>query len=255
MSNDGAVRTISINSPPWNLMSMEFIDELEQEVEVIAREGDIRAVLLTAEGNDNFSAGMDLKQLPDEIKRRGSARAVFDQRLNVIKAIETMGKPWVATLFGYCLGGGLELPLGCHFRLVAEEGAKIGLPELDLGVVPAWGGSARLTKLIGEQHALDMILRSKKISGLEAYRLGLVHEVWPIKSLKTEGLKLAQKLASQPAMAVQSMLNVIVGGQDKTLDELLENEKNAVQQNRESADAKEGRLAFLEKRKPIFNQN
>ena len=255
VSTDGAVRTISINSPPWNLMSMEFIDELENEIEVIARDRNIRAVLLTAEGDDNFSAGMDLKQLPNGIKNKGSARAVFDQRLKVIKSIETMGKPWVVTLFGYCLGGGLELPLGCHFRLGATEGAKIGLPEMDLGVVPAWGGSARLTKLIGEQHALDMILRSKKISGPEAYRLGLVHEVWPISSLKTEGMKIAQKLASQPAMAVQSMLDVIVGSQNKTLDELLENEKNAVQKNRESADAKEGRRAFLEKRRPIFNQD
>jgi enoyl-CoA hydratase len=91
---------------------------------------------------------------------------VFDQRLRVISAIEKMQKPWVATLFGYCLGGGLEIPLGCHFRLAATEKAQIGLPELDLGAVPAWGGSARLAKCVGEDHALDMILRAKKYPAL-----------------------------------------------------------------------------------------
>ena len=100
-----------------------------------------------------------------------------------------MGKPWIATLFGYCLGGGLEVPLGCHFRLAAANGAQIGLPEMDIGGVPAWGGSARLTKCVGEHHAIDMILRAKKISGPEAYRIGLVHEVHPIDELKAAAIK------------------------------------------------------------------
>jgi len=184
----------------------------------------------------------------------GSAEAVFAQRLRVIRSIETMGKPWVTTLFGYCLGGGLEIPLGCHFRLAAEEGAQIGLPELDLGAVPAWGGSARLTKCVGEHHALDMILRAKKISGPEALRIGLVHEVWPIDQLKDKALELAKSLAEMPAQAVKSMLNVIVDGREKTLGELIEAEKNAVRENRGTPDSQEGMRAFLEKRDPVFNQ-
>ncbi|MCS5583513.1 MAG: enoyl-CoA hydratase/isomerase family protein, partial [Pseudomonadales bacterium] len=170
-----AVKVISINDAPINRMSLAFMDMLEQEVASIAQDQSIRAVVLTAEGEKNFSVGMDLKQVPQGIEQMGSPEAVFEQRLRVIRAIETMGKPWVATLFGYCLGGGLELPLGCHFRLAAEDGAQIGLPELDLGAMPAWGGSARLTKRVGEQHALDMILRAKKISGPEALRIGLVN--------------------------------------------------------------------------------
>jgi enoyl-CoA hydratase/carnithine racemase len=251
----GAVARLTLNDPPFNRMSLNFMDELEQQVVDIANNNEIRSVLLTSAGEENFSVGMNLKQLPEGIERMGSAQAVFEQRLRVIRSIETMGKPWVATLFGYCLGGGLEIPLGCHFRLAAQENAQIGLPELDLGAVPAWGGSARLTKCVGEHHALDMILRAKKISGPEAFRIGLVHEVWPIEQLKEKALELAQTLSDMPAQAVKSMLNVIVDGREKTLTELIEAEKKAVLENRGTPDSQEGMRAFLEKRDPVFNQN
>ena len=251
----GAVARLTLNDPPFNRMSLNFMDELEQQVVNIADNSEIRSVLLTSAGEENFSVGMNLKQLPEGIERMGSAQAVFEQRLRVIRSIETMGKPWVATLFGYCLGGGLEIPLGCHFRLAAQENAQIGLPELDLGAVPAWGGSARLTKCVGEHHALDMILRAKKISGPEAFRIGLVHEVWPIEQLKEKALELAQTLSDMPAQAVKSMLNVIVDGREKTLTELIEAEKKAVLENRGTPDSQEGMRAFLEKREPVFNQN
>jgi len=254
LEQQDAVAIISINDAPRNRMTLEFIDELEQLVEKIAADSSIRAVVLTAEGNDNFSVGMNLKQLPQGIERMGSPDALFDQRLRVISAIETMGKPWIVTLFGYCLGGGLELPLGCHFRLAADEGARIGLPEMDLGTVPAWGGSARLSKCVGRDHALDMILRGKKITGPEAYRIGLVQEVWPLAELKDRAIELAQTLAAQPAMAVRSVLDVVVGSEDKTLEELLQVERAAVKRTLASADVQEGMQAFLEKRKPTFNR-
>ena len=251
----GAIKILSINDAPINRMSLAFMDELEAEVARIASDDSIRAVVLTCDGDKNFSVGMDLKQLPEGIKQKGSAEAVFNQRLNVIRSIETMGKPWVATLFGYCLGGGLELPLGCHFRLAAEEDAQIGLPELDLGAMPAWGGSARLTKCVGEAHAIDMILRAKKISGPEAYRIGLVHEVWSLAELKDRAIALAQELANAPASAVRAMLSVIVDGNDKPLPDLIAAEQAAVAANRGSADSREGMKAFIEKRQPVFNQS
>ena len=251
----GSVARLTLHDPPFNRMSLNFMDELEQQVVDIANNNEIRSVLLTSAGEENFSVGMNLKQLPEGIERMGSAQAVFEQRLRVIRSIETMGKPWVTTLFGYCLGGGLEIPLGCHFRLAAQENAQIGLPELDLGAVPAWGGSARLTKCVGEHHALDMILRAKKISGPEAFRIGLAHEVWPIGQLKEKALELAQTLSDMPAQAVRSMLKVIVDGREKTLIELIEAEKKAVLENRGTPDSQEGMRAFLEKRDPVFNQN
>ena len=224
-------------------------------VNKISVDSSIRAVVLTASGLDNFSVGMNLKQLPEGIERKGSRDALFDQRLSVIEKIENMNKPWIVTLFGYCLGGGLEIPLGCHFRLAASEDAQIGLPELDLGAVPAWGGSARLAKCVGEHHAMDMILRSKKISGKRALEIGLVHEVWPLENLKDAAIQLAKELANQPAKAVESMMKVLVNSSDRSLKELIEEERQAVKDNSGTKDSLEGMTAFLEKRKPIFNQD
>lgn len=254
LERQDAVAIIAINDAPLNRMTLDFIDQLEELVSDIAADASVRAVVLTGEGLDNFSVGMNLKQLPEGIQRMGSPEALFDQRLRVIAAIENMGKPWIATLFGYCLGGGLEVPLGCHFRLAADEGAQIGLPEMDLGTVPAWGGSARLSKCVGRNQALDMILRGKKISGPEALRIGLVHEVWPLAELKDRAVALARELAAQPALAVRGMLDLIVGSDDKDLDELLQAERKAVMQTMGTADQKEGIMAFLEKRNPVFNQ-
>lgn len=254
VERDGPIVVLTNNDAPYNRMSLDFMDQLEATVEEIAADDGVRAVVITAAGEEHFSVGMNLKQLPEGAKRMGSAEAVFDQRLRVIANIENMGKPWIATLYGYCLGGGLELPLGCHFRLAAEEGAQIGLPEMDLGAVPAWGGSARLSKCVGRAAALDMILRAKKVSGPEAYRIGLAHEVWPIGELKQKAIELAHELASQPRLAVKSMLEVIVGCEDKTLEELLAGERAAVLASRGTADSQEGMRAFMEKREPVFNR-
>ena len=250
-----AVAILTINDAPYNRMSLDFMDQLENMVNKISVDSSIRAVVLTASGLDNFSVGMNLKQLPEGVELKGSRDALFDQRLSVIEKIENMNKPWIVTLFGYCLGGGLEIPLGCHFRLAASEDAQIGLPELDLGAVPAWGGSARLAKCVGEHHAMDMILRSKKISGKRALEIGLVHEVWPLENLKDAAIQLANELANQPAKAVESMMKVLVNSSDRSLKELIEEERQAVKDNSGTKDSLEGMTAFLEKRKPIFNQD
>ncbi len=254
VEDNGPVRTLILNDAPRNRMSMAFMDALEAEIPRIAAQPKIRAVVIRGAGEENFSVGMDLKELPSGVQRMGSPDAVFDQRLRVLAAIETLEKPVIAVLYGYCLGGGLELPLACHFRVAAEKGAQIGLPELDLGAVPAWGGSARLTRMVGAHHALDMILRSKKLSGPEAYRIGLVHEVWPIEELFDGAHALAQELAAQPAQAVAGMLRCIVGAEERTLEENLAAERRAVKATSGTADQREGMMAFLEKRKPRFNQ-
>lgn len=252
---DDAVAVVSINDDPLNRMTLAYIDELEGIVEDIAADDAIRAFVITAEGTTNFSVGMNLKELGSGVEERGGTDAFFDQRLRIIGRIETMGKPSVATLFGYCLGGGLELPLGCTFRFAASEGAQIGLPEMDLGSVPAWGGSARLAKCVGRDRALDMILRAKKISGPEALAIGLVNEIWPVEELKDRAIGLAAELAAQPRIAVKALLDALHDAEDKTLDELLAAERRGVHATRGTPDSKEGMLAFLEKRKPVFNQS
>jgi enoyl-CoA hydratase len=250
--SDG-VAIISTNDDPLNRMSVGYIDLLEEVVDDIANDDAVRAFVITAEGTTNFSVGMNLKELGGAISERG-VDAFFDQRVQLISRIETMGKPSVATLFGHCLGGGLELTLGCTFRLAASEGASIGLPEMDLGTTPAWGGSARLAKCIGRNNALDMILRAKKISGPDALAIGLVTEVWPLGELKDRATALAAELAAQPRLAVRAMVDALHDSDDKTLDELLAAERAAVHATMGSPDATEGIMAFLEKRRPVFNK-
>ena len=248
------VATFSINDAPWNLMSVQYIDRLEEQLPDVLADDRIRAMVFTGEGLDHFSAGMDLKQLPEGVKRAGSPEAFFGQRHRVLDMIENGGTPAIATMFGYCLGGGLELPLACHFRIAAEEGARIGLPEMDLGSVPAWGGSARLPRAVGRTYALDMILRGRKIDGAEAYHIGLVTELLPVAEIKARAQAIGEELAAQPRQAVRSMLEVVVGHETKTLEQSMADEMSAVAVNNGTADAQEGIMAFLEKRKPIFNQ-
>ncbi len=250
----GAVVTLINNDPPRNRMSLAFMDELEEQIARLAADSSIRALVITGSGNEHFSVGMDLKQLPEGVKQKGSIEAVFDQRLRVLAAIENLEKPVIALMYGYCLGGGLELPLACHFRLAASEGAKIGLPEMDLGSVPAWGGTARLARCVGRDRALDMILRAKKISGPEALRIGLVHEIWPVAELRVRGEALAEELAAQPALAVAGVLRCVVGSGEASLEESLAEERRAVMATMGTPDQQEGMRAFLEKRKPHFNQ-
>ncbi len=252
---DDGVAIVSTNDDPLNRMTLDYVDRLEEVVEDIAADDSIRAFVVTAEGTTNFSVGMNLKQLPEGMQRAGSVDAFFDQRLRLISRIETMGKPSVATLFGYCLGAGIELPLGCTFRLAAADGAKIGLPEMDLGSTPAWGGSARLAKTVGRQRALDMILRAKMLSGPEALDIGLADEVWPLDELHDRAIDLAVELASQPRIAVRGVLEALHDAEHKTLEELLAAERAAVHATMGTADAREGMMAFLEKRDPVFNQS
>ena len=248
------VATFSINDAPWNLMSLEYIDRLEEQLPDVLADDTIRAMVFTAEGLDHFSAGMNLKQIPQGIKRAGSPEAFFGQRHRVLDMIENGGTPAIATLFGYCLGGGLELPLACHFRIAADTGARIGLPEMDLGSVPAWGGSARLPRTVGRAYALDMILRGRNVDGPEALRIGLVTEALPLADIKSRAQALGEELASQPRQAVKSMLETIVGHETKTLDQSMADEAAAVAANRGTPDSREGMRAFMEKRKPVFNQ-
>ena len=249
----GRVATLTNNDAPRNRMSLEFMDELEAAIADLATDDSIGAIVIRGAGEEHFSVGMNLKQLPEGAKRMGSVEAVFDQRLRVIAAIENMPKPAIATLYGYCLGGGLELPLGCHFRLAAADGAKIGLPEMDLGSVPAWGGTARLTRCVGRDAALDMILRAKKISGPEALRIGLVHEVWPNDELQQRAQDLAHELAAMPSGAVAGVLECVVGAGEKSLEEALLAERSAVMATMGTPDQQEGMRAFLEKRRPRFH--
>jgi enoyl-CoA hydratase len=254
ISIENNVATITNNDAPYNRMTLEYMDALEEALPELGADDNVRALIFTAAGEENFSVGMNLKQLGEGVEKKGSFDAVLDQRLRVLSMIENLGKPSIATLFGYCLGGGLELPLACHFRIAAAQGAKIGLPEMDLGTVPAWGGSARLPRVVGRDAAIDMILRGRVIDADEALRIGLVSETWPVGDLKKRAQELGEELAKQPRLAVKGMLDTLVGFETKTLQQSIEDERSAVHLTQGTSDANEGMLAFLEKREPKFNQ-
>ena len=252
VEHDSGVMTIVNDDPPINRMTLAYMDGVEEAVEQAANDPSVRAVVFTAEGTDDFSVGMDLKELMGGVGDRGGFEGVLDQRRRVLHRIEHLGKPSIATMFGYCLGGGLELPLACHFRLAADEGARIGLPELDLGTVPAWGGTARLTRTVGRANALDMILRVKHISGPEALAIGLVQEVHPLAELRDRAHELALDLAQRPPIAVEEVLRCVVDAGEVPLEDALDAERTAVRRCSGTKDQIEGMRAFVEKRPPMF---
>ncbi len=252
VETDGGVLTITNDDPPINRMTFEYMDELEALLDEVADDRSVRVLVFTAEGEENFSVGMDLKQLVKAGEDRGGFEGILDQRRRVLHTIENLGKPSIATLFGHCLGGGLELPLACHFRLAAREGASIGLPELDLGTVPAWGGTARLTRTVGRANALDIILRVRRLTGPEALDVGLVHEVHPLSELKAKTHELALDLATRPPIAVAGVLRAVVSGEELPLEEALDLEREAVRMCAKSKDQVEGMMAFMDKRTPVF---
>jgi enoyl-CoA hydratase/carnithine racemase len=253
LERDGPVAIITNNDAPINRMTLEFIDALEETLPQLAEDTSVRAIVIRGAGEENFSVGMNLKQFGEGIKQKGSMDAVLDQRLHVLAMIENMHKPVIAVLFGYCLGGGLELPLACHFRLAAEEGAQIGLPELDIGTVPAWGGTARLARCVGRDQALDIILRAKKISGPRAKEIGLVQEVWPNNELVQKAIDLAHELAAMPPWSVEGVLKCVVGAEHASLEDAIAIEREAVHRVSRGSHQLEGMMAFLEKRDPDFS--
>lgn len=252
VEHDNGVLVLTNTDAPWNRMTFAYMDALEQAVVEAASNPQVRSLVFTADGLENFSVGMDLKQLVREGHTRGGFDAVLDQRRRVLCMIEEMPKPSIATLFGNCLGGGLELPLACHFRLAADSGASIGLPELELGTVPAWGGSVRLTRCVGRDRALDMILRGRKIDGPEALAIGLVQSIHPVAELKDAAMALARELAQKPPIAVAGVLASVLSAEDGSMASALDEERRAVRRCAASRDQAEGLQAFIEKRSPVF---
>lgn len=247
---EDSVATIELNDPPYNRLGMALIDALDETVQQIDEDPEIRAVILRGAGDENFSVGADIREFGAAAAERG-IKDFIDQRLRVIRRIETMSKPVVCAIRGACLGGGLEIALGCHFR-VAARGAKIGLPEIELGVVPAWGGTQSLTRTVGRARALEIMLLAKKLTADEALEAGLVLAVCEPDELDAQVFALARELASKAPLAVAGILDAVVQGGPKSLEDGLAHEYAALERVISSEDMQEGVLAFFQKRSPSF---
>jgi enoyl-CoA hydratase/carnithine racemase len=240
------ISIITINHPPVNAWNWATTQEFEKAMDAVETDQSVRVVIITGAGEKCFSAGFDVSDAGNAHKTNPKARELW-------RRVDRFAKPVIAAINGYALGGGLELALCCQFRIMVNAPqAMVGLTELNLGIIPGWGGTQRLPLLIGKTKALEMILFSKKISATEALEAGLVNRLSAPGQLMDDALALAEKLAERPPVAVHCVLRSIAAGTYEGLDAGLKVEEEGSKIVRQSEDCKEGFSAFLEKRKPIF---
>ncbi|HEU5467567.1 MAG TPA: enoyl-CoA hydratase-related protein [Gemmatimonadales bacterium] len=244
------VAVVTINRPDkLNALNDQVMAELADAAERIATDPAIKGAILTGAGPKSFVAGADISDLAKQGPFDGKARAMRGQ--GVLRRLETCGKPVIAAVNGFALGGGCELAMACHIR-IASENAKFGQPEVKLGIAPGYGGTQRLPRLVGKGVALQLILTAEMIDAAEAYRIGLVNKVVPANELMAETEKMLRGILSMGPLAVRLSMEAIDHGLEMTLDEGLLLEANHFGLLAATQDTKEGLSAFLEKRPAKF---
>jgi enoyl-CoA hydratase len=232
-----------------NALNAETLDELNSVFVDLAADADVRVVLLTGAGGRAFAAGADIRELAALAAEEGRVFALRGQ--SVLRQIETMGKPVIACIQGFALGGGCELALACTLRLAADD-ARLGQPEVKLGVMAGYGGSQRLPRLVGRGEGLKLLLTGAVIDAREALRIGLVDEVIPAAQLMARAEALAREIAANAPLAVAETLRAVDEGLDLPLDLALLREAARFGHLCGTADKAEGTAAFLQKRPPAW---
>ena len=241
---------VTINRPDkLNALNDQVMLELGDAAERIATEPVIKGAILTGSGPKSFVAGADIGDLSRQGPFDGKARAQRGQA--VLRRLETCGKPVIAAINGFALGGGCELAMACHIR-IASENAKFGQPEVQLGIAPGYGGTQRLPRLVGKGVALRLILTGEMIDAQEAYRIGLGNKVVPAADLLAESEKMMRGILAMGPLAVRLAIEAVDQGLEMTLDEGLLLEANHFGLLAATQDMKEGTTAFLEKRAAKF---
>ncbi len=244
------VALVTVNRPDkLNALNAATVDELRQALAQVADADDVRAVIITGAGEKSFVAGADIAELAKMTPLSGIT--VSRQGQDTFRFLETMRKPVIAAVNGFALGGGLELALACHFR-VASENAKFGLPEVKLGIIPGYGGTVRLPRVVGRGRALEMMLTGEMVDAQEAYRIGLVNHVYPQAELLGAAQELAKKIAANGPVAVALAIEAVDNGYHTSTEDALRLESNLFGLLASTSDMKEGMSAFLEKRKAQF---
>lgn len=248
-SADG-VATITVSRPEkLNALNAQTIKELGEAFEMAAGDAAVRGILLTGAGEKAFVAGADINELAASSPVEAARLSARGQR--VFRRLETMGKPSVAAINGFALGGGLELAMSCTVRVAAET-AKMGQPEVKLGIIPGYGGTQRLPRLVGRGRAMELLLVGDPIPAAEAWRIGLVNHVVPGAELLEFSRTLLLKMTAQAPRAVELTMRAVDIGADANLDEALEMEATCFGLSASTEDCKEGVAAFLGKRKANF---
>ncbi len=245
------VAVVTLNRPKvLNALNAALFLELDSALDALGADASVRAVIVTGAGEKAFAAGADIQELAAVSGVEGQALAARGQ--GVFRKLETMGKPVIAAINGFALGGGCELAMAATVR-VASETARLGQPEVKLGLIPGYGGSQRLPRLVGKGAALKMLLTGEMVSAAEALRIGLVDEVVPAAELMARARALAGMMAGMAPVAVRLCLAAVHAGYDLPLDEALAHEAALFGICCGTADKAEGTKAFLEKRTAVWS--
>ncbi len=241
---------ITVNRPEkLNALNRKVMEELNECFRGIQQDSEVGAVIVTGAGEKAFVAGADINQLAVQTPVEGKEHSVLGQK--VLDLIENLGKPVIAAVNGYALGGGCELAMACTLR-VASENARFGQPEVKLGIIPGYAGTQRLPRLVGKGRALEILLSGEPVTAQEAYRIGLVNAVVPHHDLMAKAEELARKIMSNAPLAVKYALEAVNHGTEMTHEEGEFLEATLFGLCSTTADMKEGMRAFLEKRPPKF---
>ncbi len=250
LDRDGAVATVTINRPKvLNALNAQTLDDLRRAFLELRHDPSIGAIVLTGAGDRAFAAGADINELAEQ-----TAAGAFDLALTgqqVFALIEAIGKPVIAAVNGYALGGGCELAMACTLRIAADR-ARFGQPEIGLGLIPGYGGTQRLPRLVGKGRALELLLTGASIMAPEAERIGLVNRVVPFDDLLSTAKTLAASLAAQAPVAVRYIIDAVNTGLDMPLAAGCAHEATLFGLAAATEDMREGTRAFLDKRKPAF---
>jgi len=247
---EDGVEWITLNRPHrLNSFTLEMVEELSTAIDKAEGDGEVRCIVIRGSGDRAFSTGADLTMFTDLTPTTACDASEKGQRL--MDKIEASSKPYVAAVHGFCLGGGLELALACDFR-IADELAELGNPEIRLGIFPGWGGTQRLSRVIGLARAKELIMLGDRIPAEEALRIGLIHKVAPVGKLQDEAKALAQRLVEGPPIALKLAKHAMNLGTQFPLEVGLKVEAQAFGIVASAEDTIEGISAFFEKRKPEF---
>jgi len=247
---DEAVAVVTINRPKvLNALNIHIVDALGLTMHRLKSDDTVRTVVITGAGDRAFVAGADINELCECSSSEAHAYAVRGQ--SVFNTIEQMGKPVIAAINGFALGGGCELAMACTLRLAADS-AVLGLPEVKLGIIPGYGGTQRLARLVGKGRAMEMILRGRQVDAEEAFKIGLVNQVVPFVSLMSETRLLAVELAAGAPLALRYAIEALNCASEMTFSDGCAHEALLFGSVMLSDDMQEGTRAFLDKRKPSF---
>jgi enoyl-CoA hydratase len=248
--DETGVALMEINNPPMNALSWAVIDEIADTLKKALADHDVRVIVFTGAGKA-FIAGADITELNNyTTAQQGADSLISGQDLSNL--MMNADKPIIAAINGFCLGGGMEMALGCHIRL-ADESATLGLPEIKLGIIPGYGGTQRTPRLVGKGRALELILSGNFLKGSEAAAYGLVNRAVPKGTVVEEAMKLASTIASKSRVAVQAALRAVLEGTAMDLGTGMRLERELFGSCYASEDKKEGTAAFLGKREPKFS--